>query len=70
MESSAIAVGLFNEAKLRNHQSGDWERDLTWQQQRAEISGAHQAIKAALVSIVQFFRRPATALKGAMPSGT
>lgn len=65
MESNAMALGLFNEAKSLNRRSGDWEQDFTRLQHQADRYERQQAIKAAFVQIVQFFRRPTTALRAA-----
>ena len=65
MESTFMALGLLNEAKLRNRQSDDWERDIDRLEQQHELYSRRQAIVAAVSSIVQFFRRPTTAFKGA-----
>ena len=65
MDTSMMAVALLDEIKTRAAPSGDWEQDFTRLQQQADRYERQQAIKATLRQIVQYIRRPTTALKGA-----
>jgi hypothetical protein len=65
MENPFMAIGLLQEAQARARYHDDWEQDYLSLQEQSDRNQRSRAIWNALTSIVQLFRRPTTALRGA-----